>query len=126
MTDAKPPTNAELEILRILWRSGPATVRSVLDQLERPAGYTTVLKHLQIMTEKQLVDRRKEGATHLYWATSSEESTQRRLVRDLMRRAFPDSAQRLVLQALTEKPASREELAEIRDLIQELESEAEE
>ena len=121
----KRPTDAELGILRSLWVLGPSTVREVLAHLERESGYTTVLKLLQIMTEKGLVEREKQGNTHVYWAAISQEATQRHLVRDLLDRAFPGSMQKLVMQALTEKPASRDELAEIRALIDSLEADAE-
>ena len=121
----KRPTDAELGILRSLWALGPSTVREVLAHLERESGYTTVLKLLQIMTEKGLVEREKQGNTHVYWAAISQEATQRHLVRDLLDRAFPGSMQKLVMQALTEKPASRDELAEIRALIDSLEADAE-
>ena len=117
----KRPTDGELEILRSLWALGPSTVREVLAHLERESGYTTVLKLLQIMTEKGLVDREKRGNTHVYWAAISQDATQRHLVRDLINRAFPGSMQKLVMQALTEQPASRDELAEIRALLDSLE-----
>ncbi|HLV79465.1 MAG TPA: BlaI/MecI/CopY family transcriptional regulator [Chthonomonadaceae bacterium] len=117
------PTDAELSILRVLWRQGPRTVREVYEELsrERPMVYTTVLKLMQIMTEKGLVRREEHGRAHLYHATQSEENAQRRLVGDLLERAFGGSAQKLILQALTHRKASKEELAEIRRLLDELE-----
>ena len=117
------PTDAELSILRVLWRRGPSTVRDVYDELrrERPMVYTTVLKLMQIMTEKGLVHREELGRAHLYRATQSEESAQRRLVEDLMDRAFGGSAQQLILHALSNRNASKEELAEIRRLLDDLE-----
>ena len=113
------PTDAELAILRILWERGPSTVRQVHDVLgrERPTAYTTALKLLQIMTEKGLVDRDERDRTHIYRARSSEEQTQRQLVRDLVDRAFGGSATKLVLQALASKRASAEELKEIRQIL---------
>jgi len=113
------PTDAELAILRILWSRGPSTVRQVHDVLgrERPTAYTTALKLLQIMTEKGLVDRDERDRTHIYRARSSEEQTQRQLVRDLVDRAFGGSATKLVLQALASKRASAEELKEIRQIL---------
>ncbi len=117
----KRPTDGELEILRVLWARGRSTVREVLGELDRDSGYTTVLKLMQIMTEKGLVEREKQGSTHTYWAAASQEATQRHLVRDLLDRAFPGSAQRLVLQALAERPAEPQELAEIRKLLDEQE-----
>jgi predicted transcriptional regulator len=117
------PTDAELALLRILWRNGPSTVRQVQDAMDRSSrtGYTTVLKLLQIMTQKGLVDRDETQRTHVYRPRSSERDTQRQLVGDLVDRAFGGSAPQLVMQALAAKPASAEDLAEIRRLIDELE-----
>ena len=118
------PTDGELEILRVLWEHGPATVRDVHDHLpggRRKVGYTGVLKLMQIMTDKGLVRRDESQRTHVYEARSSEEHTQRRLVKDLLDRAFGGSAQKLVLQALSAKKASPQEIAEIRSLLDELE-----
>jgi predicted transcriptional regulator len=113
------PTDAELAILRILWERGPSTVRQVHDVLgrERPSAYTTALKLLQIMTEKGLVERDERDRTHVYRARSSQEHTQRQLVRDLVDRAFGGSAAKLVLQALASKHASPAELREIRSIL---------
>ena len=116
-TTPPQPTPAELAILTVLWRRGPATVREVHEALEHPVGYTTVLKFLQIMTEKKLVRRTEAGRTHVYQPLVTEETTQRRMVSDLMDRAFGGSAARLVMQALSTKPASPEELQEIRRLL---------
>ncbi len=115
------PTDAELAILRVLWDRGPSTVRQVHGVLERdrPTGYTTVLKLLQIMIEKGLVLRDESERTHVYRARLSEQQTQRQLVRDLVDRAFDGSAAKLVMQALATKRASREELDEIRRLLDE-------
>jgi len=117
------PTDAELAILRALWERGPSTVREVREQLAhtRPAGYTTVLKMLQIMTEKGLVTRDVSRRTHIYRPRLGEEQTQRQLVRDLLDRAFGGSARKLVLQALATRRASEEELAEIRGLLDRIE-----
>ena len=117
------PTDAELRILRVLWQRGPSTVREVYEELrrDRPVVYTTVLKFLQIMTEKNLVTREDAGRAHVYQACGSEEQAQRRLVENLLDRAFGGSAQKLVLQALTARKASAEELAEIRKILDELE-----
>jgi BlaI family transcriptional regulator, penicillinase repressor len=119
------PTDAELAILRVLWQHGPATVRQVRDVLERlqPTGYTTVLKLLQIMTEKGLVSRDESQRTHVYRASRSEEQTQRQLVGDLARRAFGGSALELAMQAIATRKASVADLAEIRRLIENLERE---
>lgn len=121
------PTDAELAILRILWARGPSTVRQVYEVLgrERPTAYTTALKLLQIMTEKGLVDRDEGDRTHIYRAHSSEEQTQRQLVRDLVDRAFGGSATKLVLQALASKHASPDELKEIRQILDSAKAERE-
>ena len=113
------PTASELEILRVLWERGPSTVRDVHEALreKKDLGYTTVLKLLQIMTEKRLVRRDESARTHVYAAACSQEQTERQLVTDLMNRVFGGSAARLVLQALAARKASPEELAEIRKLI---------
>lgn len=117
------PTDAELAILRVLWAQGPSTVRQVLDTLaeERGTGYTTVLKLLQIMTEKGLVARDESDRTHVYEARYGEADTQRQLVDDLLDRAFGGSAMQLVMSALSSRRTSRKELAEIRRLIEERE-----
>jgi BlaI family penicillinase repressor len=113
------PTDAELGILHVLWERGPSSVRQVQERLEeeRPTGYTTVLKLLQIMTDKGLVERDASERTHVYWAKRSEQQTQRQLVGDLLERAFDGSAARLVMQALATRRATREELDEIRRLL---------
>jgi len=117
------PTDAELAILGVLWSRGPSTVRQVQDVLneQRPTGYTTVLKLLQIMTDKGLVRRDEAQRSHVYAARLSEEQTQKQLVRDLLERAFGGSAQKLVMRALAVRRASPEELAEIRRLLDEIE-----
>jgi predicted transcriptional regulator len=122
-TNLPQPTNAELVILRALWKLGPSTVRRVQDELnqKQPTGYTTVLKMLQIMTEKGLVSRDESERTHVYEAALPEEETQKQLVSDLMDRAFGGSARKLVLHALSVKRASRKELEQIRRLLDELE-----
>ena len=117
------PTEAELAILRVLWERGPSTVRDVTQALrdERGTGYTTALKLMQIMTEKGLVQRNDSQRTHVYEAVVPAEQTQKQLVSDLLERAFGGSAQKLVLQALAGRKASREDLAEIRELLDEME-----
>jgi predicted transcriptional regulator len=113
----RKPTDAELAILHVLWTHGPSTVRHVAEIMGREAAYTTVLKLLQIMTEKGLVRRDESARTHVYAAACSQEQTERQLVTDLMNRVFGGSATKLVLQALSATKASPEELAEIRKLI---------
>src|SRR6476660_9876698 len=97
----RKPTDAELAILRVLWTRGPSTVRHIAEVMDREAGYTTILKLLQIMTEKRLVVRDETARTHVYQAAYTEDQTQRQLVSDLLQRAFGGSAAKLVLQALT-------------------------
>ena len=123
MTSPPRPTPAELEILRVLWARGPSTVRDVQEALgaERAAGYTTVLKLLQIMTDKGLVVRDESARAHVYAARAPETQTQRALVRDLVDRAFGGSAAKLVVQALSGRRASAAEIERIRRLLDEIE-----
>jgi BlaI family penicillinase repressor len=114
------PTPAELSLLKVLWQRGSSTVLEVQLHLESEGtapGYTTVLKLLQIMAEKGLVTRHKVNRSHVYQASFQEEQTQRQLVGDLLDRAFGGSASKLVLQALSAKSASAQELAEIRSML---------
>jgi BlaI family penicillinase repressor len=113
------PTDAELAILRVLWSNGPSTVRHVYGVLAtgRSLAYTTVLKLLQIMTEKGLTTRESLGLQHIYAARRTQEDTQRQLVKDLLDRAFAGSTSQLMMQALASTPASPEELREIRRLL---------
>ncbi len=119
------PTDAELSILHVLWRHGPCTVRDVHTQLSRKRDmvYTTALKLLQIMAEKGLVVRDDSARAHVYRAAYSEETAQRGLLDDLMRRAFDGSAHNLVMHALGTHKASPEDRAEIRRLLDSLEEE---
>lgn len=123
-TPATPrPTDAELAILRVLWSRGASTVREVHDALSssQVTGYTTVLKLLQIMTEKGLVVRDESQRAHIYEPRYSEQKTQRQLLTDLMERAFGGSPAKLVMQALSSNKTSAEELDEIRSLLGRLE-----
>ena len=113
----RKPTDAELAILTVLWSRGPSTVRQIAEDMGREAGYTTILKLLQIMTEKRLVVRDEAARTHVYQAAYTQDQTQRQLVTDLLERAFDGSAAKLVLQALAASKTSPEELAEIRKLL---------
>ncbi|HUJ22526.1 MAG TPA: BlaI/MecI/CopY family transcriptional regulator [Bryobacteraceae bacterium] len=117
------PTDAELEILRVLWQRGPSTVREVYEIVSKtkPTGYTTVLKFMQIMADKGLVQRDEQQRAHVYKARVPQEQTQRQLVGDLLRRVFDDSAAQLVMHALAAKKASPEELVQIRQLLDEIE-----
>lgn len=119
---APNPTAAELEILRVFWDRGPVTVRDVYAVLNdsRPTGYTTVLKLMQIMTAKGLLRRNEEQRAHVYEAAIAAEQTKRRLVGDLLERAFGGSASDLMMHALS-KRGSREEIAEIRRMLDEFE-----
>ncbi len=119
------PTDAELDILRVLWAQGPSTVRDVHSALEkeRPIGYTTVLKLMQIMAEKGLVERDERERAHVYSAALAKEQTQRQLVRHLVERAFGGSATKLVLQALATEKASAEEIRQMRAMLEEYERE---
>lgn len=116
------PTEAELEILQVLWQHGTCTVRDVHEVLNRRTGtgYTTALKLLQVMHEKGLVERDESQRAHVYTAAVSKERTQRRFLSDIVKRVFDGSSSRLVLQALGEHKASREELHEIRELLNRL------
>ncbi len=128
MADRLPPrpTDSELAILRVLWQLGPSTVRDVHEQLNQvsPTGYTTVLKLLQIMTEKGLVVRDEANRAHIYEPRYSEHKTQRQLLSDLTDRAFGGSAAKLVVQALAGRKATTEELNAIRELLDRLEGES--
>lgn len=118
-SQVRKPTDAELAVLSVLWKRGPSTVRDVHDIIteERPLAYTTTLKVLQVMTDKGLSVREERGRIHFYTARHGETETQRRLVDDLLDRAFGGSAAKLVIQALATKRASAEEIAEIRRLL---------
>lgn len=118
--DSPLPTDAELPILRLLWEEGPSTVRDLQERLDTDQGYTTVLKHLQIMLEKGLVTRDESGRAHVYAPAIEEARTQRRLVRDLLDRAFDGSARQLVMRALSTEDVSRDELDQIRDLLNQM------
>ena len=121
--NAVRPTEGELEILGILWEAGPSTVRQVYERLKksRDTGYTTVLKLLQIMHEKGLVLRDESQRAHVYRAARQQQSTQRQLVKDLLTRAFGGSAEKLVMQALSLKSVSADEIAAIRKQLDQIE-----
>ena len=117
------PTDAELEILTVLWSRGPSTVRAVHEVItkRRPAQYTTVLKQLQIMDEKGLVRRDESGRAHVYQASQPREATQTQLAGDLLDRAFAGSASGLLMGALSARKASKKDLAELRELLDDYE-----
>ncbi|HEV3196869.1 MAG TPA: BlaI/MecI/CopY family transcriptional regulator [Bryobacteraceae bacterium] len=113
------PTEGELAILQVLWEGGPRSVRDIQRVLNesKPTGYTTVLKLLQIMTDKGLVERDESQRPQIYRARYSQQQTQRQLLRDLLDRAFGGSVKALVLQALASKRSSKEELEAIESLL---------
>jgi predicted transcriptional regulator len=119
MLETPRPTDAELEILTVLWSRGPATVREIHAVIvkRRAAQYTTVLKLLQIMAEKGLVRRDVAQRAHVYEAANPREWTQRQLAGDLLRRAFDGSARSLMMGALSSRKVSRQDLAELRELL---------
>jgi BlaI family penicillinase repressor len=124
MTGHPPrPTYAELEILTVLWSRGPATVRDVHETIasRRPTQYTTVLKQMQVMAEKGLVLRNEDQRAHIYEAARPREWTQRQLAGDMLQRAFNGSAKSLMIGALSSRKASKQELAELRGLLDEYE-----
>jgi BlaI family penicillinase repressor len=122
------PTDLELSILQVLWKREAGSVREILHDYNRgraeEVGYTTILKMLQIMTEKGLVERDDTVRPQVYRASRSQDQTQRQLVSDLLERAFEGSAKRLVMQALSARSASEKDLAQIEQLLDRLEGES--
>jgi len=116
--DTPLPTAAELDILAVLWRLGPATVREVHDELQKDSGYTTTLKQMQLMIPKGLLIRTERFGAHVYEAGIPKEQTQKQIVGDLLNRAFEGSARGLVMGALAAKPASAADLDEIKRMIE--------
>ena len=118
------PTDAELDLLKILWEHGPCTIRQTHSLLkdDPPRGYTTILKLMQIMTEKGLVKRDEKRRAHVYRAAVSNEQIHRNYLRNLLDRVFDNSTHRLVAQALAVRPVSREELADIKCMLDEMEA----
>jgi predicted transcriptional regulator len=112
------PTAAELDILAVLWTLGLATVREIHDELGKDQRYTTTLKTIQLMTEKGLLTRSERFGSHVYEASVPREQTQRQIAGDVLKRAFGGSARSLVMGALTAQPATREELDEIRGMLE--------
>jgi BlaI family transcriptional regulator, penicillinase repressor len=115
------PTASELQILRVLWAHGPATVRQVFESLNesKPMGYTTVLKLLQIMTAKGLVRRNEDQRAHIYEAGLPAEETKRQLAGDVLQRVFEGSASQLMMHVLAGRRSSREEIEQLRQLLEE-------
>jgi BlaI family penicillinase repressor len=117
------PTEAELEILQILWKNGHSTVRFVNDQLnqEKKVGYTTTLKIMQIMHEKKILERDENQRSHLYCPSVKENETQKLLLDSFLRTTFGGSAMKLVVQALGSHKTSKEEISQIRKILDNLE-----
>jgi BlaI family penicillinase repressor len=119
------PTDSELEVLALIWQQGPLTVRQVHDQIKksRDIGYTTTLKIMQIMFDKDMLERLKQGKTHLYNAVESQQKTRDGLVNKIVNTAFHGSAKDLIMQALGSSRTSKAELEEIREYLDKLELE---
>jgi BlaI family transcriptional regulator, penicillinase repressor len=111
------PTRAELQILRVLWTRGPCTVREIARALGREDSYTTVLKQLQIMTERRFVWRDESARSHVYAARTAARAAESQVVRDLLDRVFGGSAVKLMMCALEIGSVSQQELAELRKLV---------
>lgn len=126
MSADQVPTEAELSILKVLWDRGPSTVHEVQEALPSESGYTTVLKFLQIMHEKDIVDRKKEGRAHRYWSLLDKESTQHKMLRKFADQLFDGSIQQLMQRAVSSEKVNREDLDELEHLLQELKSQKEE
>ena len=116
------PTDSELEVLALIWQQGPLTVRQVHDQIKmsRDIGYTTTLKIMQIMFDKDMLERSKQGKTHLYDAVESQQKTRDGLVTKIVNTAFHGSAKDLIMQALGSEKTSKAELEEIREYLDKL------
>jgi predicted transcriptional regulator len=113
------PSAAEVDILAVLWRLGPATVREVHEELGKDIGYTTTLKQMQLMTEKGLLVRSERFRSHVYEPAIPKEQTQKEIAADMLERVFENSAGSLVMGALSAQRASAEELAGIRKMVAE-------
>lgn len=122
MSSDKIPTEAELSILKVLWDHGPSTVREVQQALPDESGYTTVLKLLQIMHEKGIVDREKDGRAHRYWSLLEKEPTQQRMLTRFADQFFDGSIQQLMQRAISSEKLNRNDLDELEKLLQELKS----
>lgn len=120
------PTEVELQILQALWEHGPSTVREIHNALAaaKETNYSTTVKMLSVMLDKELVKRDESVRPLVYRAVKSQQTTQRKMLGDLIQRAYDGSAGCLVLQALSSQRATPEELTEIRQLLDELEGES--
>jgi len=122
MTQPPLPTDAELDILAVLWRRGPSTVREVHEALSKDSCYTTTLKQMQLMMEKGLLVRNERFRSHVYEAAEPKEQTQKQIAGDLLKRAFNGSAKSLLMGALAAQRASNDELEEIRQMLDQVEN----
>src|SRR3954471_13764022 len=120
-SESSRPTAGELAILRVLWERGRCTVREVHEHLDAGTGYTTVLKLMQIMAAKGLVTRDDTDKAHVYRPSATQAQTEKRVLKGLLGSLFQGSVARLAMRALSTRKASKEELAELKDLIKELE-----
>ena len=120
---SRKPTASELEILQVLWERGPSTVREVHQALseKRPIGYTSVLKLMQIMTTKGSLGRNEQQRAHVYEAVQPAEKTKRQLALDVLQRVFDGSASQLMMHALADRKGSKEEVEELRRLLNDYE-----
>ncbi len=125
-SNGRKPTDSEMKILSVIWEHGPKTVREVYDLISQKEtiGYTTVLKFMQIMTEKGLLERDASIRPQIFSAAQPQQQTQRMMLRDLVDRAFAGSPGNLALQALSTKKSTPKELREIRALLDTLEGES--
>ena len=123
LTHSRKPTASELEILQVLWERGPSTVREIHEALsdKRPIGYTSVLKLMQIMTAKGTLRRNEEQRAHVYEAVQPAEKTKRQLALDVLQRVFDGSASQLMMHALADRKASKQEVDELRRLLNDYE-----
>jgi len=119
-SEAPMPTAAEVDILAVLWRIGPATVREVHENLDKDRSYTTTLTQMRLMADKGLLVRSERFKSHVYEPAAPKELMQKRIAGDLVQRVFEGSAKNLVMGALGAKPASKSEIAEIRRMLDEL------
>lgn len=125
MSADQVPTKAELSILKVLWDRGPSTVHEVQEALSSDSGYTTVLKFLQIMHDKGIVDREKDGRAHRYWSLLDKEATQQKMLGKFTEQLFDGSIQQLMQRAVSSEKVNRDDLDELEHLLQELKSQEE-
>jgi BlaI family transcriptional regulator, penicillinase repressor len=118
-----PPTDAELDILRLLWERGPSTVREIHDALgeAREVGYTTILKQMQVMHQKGLLQRSERFRSHVYDVVQSKEVTRRQIAASVLQQVFDGSARSLLQSALAGRRVDRKEVQQLRDLLQDYE-----